>query len=534
MYRAYKDYRQSEEQYIQLLNHVRNNEVTKSDLVLLNSCYQPDAGKLHDRITLTTHNYKADIINRDELKRLPEPSFQYEAHIEGDFSDKSYPADPVLTLRNGARVMFIRNDSGEERQYYNGRLATVVNLAEEKIEVEFEDTHLRYELKRETWQNIRYRYNKESDQVDEDVLGAFSQYPIRLAWAITIHKSQGFTFDKVIVDASDSFAAGQVYVALSRCRSLNGLVLRSKLNGEQISTDERVLAHAHRLEPETRLLQLLDAARRDFEQEQLVHIFSVEKIHSLLLEWLEELPGKKVPDLDNVIAMAQQVVAKAAELMEVSKKFTKQLEELLANANASGHFDPLHQRAEKAVAYFHDFLKNEILLALQKHVQEVRGKAKVKKYAAQVRELAVVVSRRCEKLRNASLAGHRYFVRQEKEEEIAPINTKREKGQSALETLTLFRKLGSVEKVSSIRSLAPSTIESHLAGYILTGEINIDDFVPIEKRNKIEEILEREKGSTLSEIKNKLGEQYSYGEIKAVANHLQKLNEQSSDATSSR
>ncbi len=519
-----KIYRQSEEEYIRLLNHVRNNEVTDSDLILLNSRYQSDADKLHDRITLTTHNYKADVINRDELKRLPGVSFQYEAQVVGDFSDKNYPADPVLTLREGARVMFIRNDSGEERQYYNGRLATVVSLSSEKIEVEFEDSRLRHELKRETWRNIRYRYNKETDQVDEEELGSFSQYPIRLAWAITIHKSQGLTFDKVIVDAIDSFAAGQVYVALSRCRSLDGLVLRSRLNGAQISTDERVLAHARKLESDTKLLQILDEAKRDFEQEQLVHIFNIEKVHTSLLEWLDELPGKKVPEPDAALGLAQQLVAKAVELTDVSKKFTRQLEELLTNANATGDFGPLHTRAEKAVAYFHDFLKKEILQGLQQHLQELRGKSKVKKYAAQVRELALVVSRKCERLRHATLAGQRYFVGEEKEEEaIAPVNTRREKGQSAWESLTLFQRLKSVEKVSSQRGLAKSTIEGHLAGYILTGEINIDDLVPPAKRKTIEKMLEMQKEGTLGEVKNKLGDQYSYGEIKAVANHLQKI-----------
>lgn len=243
-----KIYRQNEQYFIDILNRVRNNVPEAADLQELNKRYNPSfnppAGEKF--ITLTTHNYKADVINAAALKKLTGKLHVFRAEIKGEFSDKALPTDLNLQLKEGAQVMFIKNDSGNERRYYNGKLAIVKKVTNDEILVSFNNGEEDLKMEKETWKNIRYSYNKENDHIEEEELGSFVQYPIRLAWAITIHKSQGLTFEKAVIDAGASFAAGQVYVALSRCTSLAGLVLHSRVSPGAIATDERVIAFAQK------------------------------------------------------------------------------------------------------------------------------------------------------------------------------------------------------------------------------------------------------------------------------------------------
>ena len=181
-------------------------------------------------IVLSTHNQKADAINKEALEALRGKSYKYKAQIEGEFYEKAYPAEEVLELKEGAQVMFIKNDKGEQRKYYNGKIGFISRIEEEAIYVICNDVPDELKVEKEVWQNIRYQYEQQQDALKEEVLGSFTQYPLRLAWAITIHKSQGLTFEKAIIDAGASFAAGQVYVALSRLTSLSGLILNSTIH----------------------------------------------------------------------------------------------------------------------------------------------------------------------------------------------------------------------------------------------------------------------------------------------------------------
>ncbi|MFZ1857309.1 MAG: AAA family ATPase, partial [Chitinophagaceae bacterium] len=219
-----KIYRQRDEQFIGLLNQVRNNKLDEDGISLLESRFEPSfrRSKQDGYIVLTTHNNKASEINARELGSLGGRLFSYDAEVQDEFSDRAYPADEVLHLKIGAQVMFIRNDAAEKgKRFFNGKIGTVSNLEVDKIFVKCDDD-TEIEVQREKWENIRYTLNKSTRQLDTDVLGSFTQFPLRLAWAITIHKSQGLTFEKAIIDAGAAFAPGQVYVALSRCTSLEG------------------------------------------------------------------------------------------------------------------------------------------------------------------------------------------------------------------------------------------------------------------------------------------------------------------------
>ncbi|HEY6899423.1 MAG TPA: AAA family ATPase, partial [Puia sp.] len=237
-----KIYRQNEAEFIDILNKVRSNRISADHLERLNDYYQPDfiPSKHDNYITLTSHNHKADSINQEQLASLPGRSHSFEASITGEFSDKSLPAEKTLTLKEGAQVMLIKNDKGEVRRYFNGKIGTIRSIKDDKLTITFPDEPDELTLEKETWRNIRYQYDKDEDKIEEEELGTFRQYPIRLAWAITIHKSQGLTFEKAVIDAGESFAAGQVYVALSRLTDLKGLVLRSRITPGAIRTDPHI------------------------------------------------------------------------------------------------------------------------------------------------------------------------------------------------------------------------------------------------------------------------------------------------------
>ena len=216
-------YRQTNREFLSILNEVRNNALTPNSLCVLNSRYVPDF-KSKSHITLSTHNSKIDAINQREMDELKGKEYTYKATITDTFPESMYPIDEQLTLKVGARVMFIKNDSSTDKLYYNGKLGVVTSLSKQAINVLCDDG-TEVNVHNEVWENIRYNADFGSDQVQSEIIGTFTHYPLRLAWAITIHKAQGLTFDQLIIDAEDAFAAGQVYVALSRCRSLEGLTL---------------------------------------------------------------------------------------------------------------------------------------------------------------------------------------------------------------------------------------------------------------------------------------------------------------------
>jgi ATP-dependent exoDNAse (exonuclease V) alpha subunit len=233
-------YRQKDEKFLEILNEIRDGAVSDIDFETLNERYIPDFEPTDEPyVYLTSHNRMADEINLKKLAELKGKSYFYKAEITGNFNENQYPNEEILELKTGTQIMFIRNDASGEHRYFNGKLAEVVEIDEQEIHVVIDGEDEIFKLKKETWDQKRYSL-AEDKSIQEEVLGSFKQYPIRLAWAVTIHKSQGLTFDRLIIDAGKSFASGQVYVALSRCRTLEGIVLKSKITPEVIFSDKRV------------------------------------------------------------------------------------------------------------------------------------------------------------------------------------------------------------------------------------------------------------------------------------------------------
>ncbi len=243
-----KVHRQSDSKFISMLNRIRDGVLRDEDERLLKTKYRKDfePGDSQRYIRLTTHNHKARRYNFSRLEDLPGPEFEYKAFIDGYYPKEEYPNDYVLRLKERARVMFIANDN-KNSQYVNGTLGTGVYADEDSIIVNTDDGK-QVNVCRTKWDFYRYRINRERKEVERNLLGSFTQYPLRLAWAVTIHKSQGLTFDREIIDAGRAFTYGQVYVALSRCRTLDGIVLTSRITQDVVSTDPLVLEYMQLVE----------------------------------------------------------------------------------------------------------------------------------------------------------------------------------------------------------------------------------------------------------------------------------------------
>ncbi len=542
-----KIYRQSDTTFIDLLNKLRNNTVTAADLDFLQRFYQPDfkPEKEGEYVILTTHNAKANLINQEELKKLPGKSITFKAETSGDFNEKAVPAENELQLKEGAQIMFIRNDKGEQRRFYNGKTGIVKRIAGENIWVAFPDEKEELLVEKESWKNIRYKYKQETEEVEEEVKGTFTQYPIRLAWAITIHKSQGLTFNKAIIDAGESFAPGQVYVALSRLTSLQGLVLFSPIQAQSVLTNEQAVAFTQREQDHDRLVQELNNARKGYLHQLLLQAFNWFKISNTIEKWKESLESRRIPLEEEAGKLANALREKVLEQQKIADKFCRQLDHLLQEAQEN-NYAQTRERVAAAVEYFNGAVDNGLLKPLQQHLKKIKEQPKkAKKYRKELEQMILMLKERERRLEQALIlteslvegADSADILEQLEQQKLALKasgkgnekelkNKKPEKGETRRISLNLFREGKSVEEIARERDLVPGTIEGHLASFILSGELQIQELVPEEKLNRIQKVLkeaeEMEEGLSTSQIKELLGEEVSYGDIKAVQNYLNK------------
>lgn len=356
-------YRQSNENFIRILNKIRDNAADEDTLRELNQRYRPGfrPDDSEGYVTLTTHNYQAAAINDERLSELSGEERSYEADVRGDFPESSYPTGMNLVLKVDAQVMFVKNDSSIGKRYYNGKIGRVVDLGDDYIEVLCQGDPEPVQVSMEDWDNVRYTVNPGNKEIQEEVIGTFRQYPLKLAWAITIHKSQGLTFDKVIVDARDSFAHGQVYVALSRCRSLEGLVLSSPLAGFSIKKDHKVNDFTRNAEENPAGITELCRSKILFQQQLLAELFdfrpALRLLDRLLKKW-EEHREQLTGNLNEIIPIVQ--AALLTDLVPVSGKFTGQLTQLTALDSEAEQNVQLQERLRKASEWYLQRLKNDV------------------------------------------------------------------------------------------------------------------------------------------------------------------------------
>ena len=355
-------YRQQDQNFVDLLNNVRDGRVTAATLQALNARYVPrfNPPEGEDWITLTTHNHQAASLNERRLSQIPSEPHTFEARVKGDFPESSYPTDASLTLKVGAQVMFCKNDPSTAKAYYNGRIGRVTDIRGDMVTVvcrrdnssmssnEFD----RIEVKPQEWTNTRYTTDPETATIHEEQIGSFVQIPLRLAWAITIHKSQGLTFDRAIINAGRAFSHGQVYVALSRCRTLDGLILATPISSDIITTDPDVIQFTSYANQRTPTAETFLRDRRSFLEDILCEIFDFRAI-SMRLRYFERLTTEHLsayfPSYVRLVAASATQVDN--QLMAVGVKFQAQIRQLMA-ADNSGKSGLLRERLHKAMTYY--------------------------------------------------------------------------------------------------------------------------------------------------------------------------------------
>lgn len=346
-----KIYRQKEDSFVRLLNKVRNNHMDADDFEDLHLRYDPTFRPERDEkyITLTSHNKQADQINEQELYKLNTVNFTYKAVVENDFPENMYPVEFELHVKEGAQVMFLKNDLIQKR-YYNGKIGVIKELTKEKIIVDCDGSEI--EVGKETWENSRYTLNRADGKLEQEILGTFTQYPLRLAWAITIHKSQGLTFEKVMIDAGAAFSSGQVYVALSRCTSLEGIVLLSKIPPAAIHSNDHVTKGQQSLSYKGSLAERFAGARQLYTQQLLEDIFSFGEINDAaerLAFQIAQHPDKLNPEAKNWIMHFKQHLAADKE---IGLKFIGQISLLMKQEAVIENNAPLQKRISDAANHF--------------------------------------------------------------------------------------------------------------------------------------------------------------------------------------
>lgn len=350
-----KVFRQSDSTFINLLNQIRTDKLTEEGLKLLQTRYSPNFRPSDDdfHITLTTHNYKADTINVEELAKLGSKTKTFRAGIKGQFYESSFPSDEFLELKKGARVMFVKNDTEQPRRFYNGMIGTITLFDDvnETIYVKPDDEDEDViAVSKMSWENVKYEMDSETMQLKEEVVGTFTQYPLRLAWAITIHKSQGLTFEKAVIDAGDSFAPGQVYVALSRCRTLEGITLLSHINRSSIRNDAQVVSFSSQISDKDTLKVELDKNEQQYKLNLLLDLFNFNSVLYTSKLWHKDIVELGSSFNEEVIPFIRNIVSMIESLVEVSIKFQNQLKAIFSKYP----FDKLYfeERMKAASVYY--------------------------------------------------------------------------------------------------------------------------------------------------------------------------------------
>lgn len=545
-----KIYRQADDNFIRILNNLRTNQVTKQDIEILNSYYKPNhKPELNEGyIQLTTHNNKADSANRESLQRLSEKSYFFKSKTTGDFNEYAYPVEENLELKKGAQIMFIKNDPTGAQRFFNGKIGNISNIGNDEIEVTFPDSAKPVILEQYEWKNIKYTLNEATNEIEEKVAGTFTQFPVKLAWAITIHKSQGLTFSKAIIDIGNAFAPGQVYVALSRLKSLDGLILSSAINMNSLNVDENITAYSDSKENPAALNELFEAESFFFVRNYILESFNFSGLIQSLSSHLESYQkDEKKSSKQKHFNWANDLKKEVDLTKSVADKFLNQLKQIF-ELKQDDYKQQLHARVPAAKNHFSPVLK-QFSKHILKHIEELQNDKKVKTYIQELIELDGLFFKQLQLINKAdamvqSVIEESEFskekinisvenrerisdlveinVKQEnKKRERNKAETKKEKINTKEVSYTLYKAGKSVEEIAKERNMVSMTIEGHLAHYVSLGLLNISDFVEKQKRENIVAVSKTLGTDLFSPIKQSLGEEYTYSEIRfAMAYHL--------------
>jgi len=549
-----KIFRQTDDAFISILNNLRNNQISAADIQNLNQYVKPDFDLKANKgyITLTTHNAKADAMNAQALEDLEGKLVTYKPEIVDDFPDKIYPVEENLKLKVGAQVMFVKNDLSFDKKYFNGKMGFIKSLSSKEILVHFPEEQITIEVEKYEWQNIRYKVDETTKEIEEEILGTFVHYPIKLAWAITVHKSQGLTFDKAALDVSKVFLPGQAYVALSRLRSLNGLVLLSPIKMNGISNDQDVMDYSLNKASEELLKNALHIETKNFILNYLKNSFD-------WVELAQEWRNHKFSYSDNTESSAKSKHANWAAnqlvaiegLLDPSQKFIVQLNKIFNKETV----DLIHV-SERFLAAYNYFIKpmDDLVFEILWKVEEVKRQKKAKAFYDELMVLEELQTKAVLRLMKAKLlietvvAGEtiskekltsntikKYISyktetiqAQFKELNITLIDdeadverytkkkktTKEPKKSTIQETYELWIEKNTVKEIAAIRKFTEETILGHLTKLIIAKAIKIEDVLPEDKILELTEAFYGYKEESISPLKEQYGEKFSWEELR--------------------
>ena len=607
-------YRQKNEDFITVLNEIRNDNLSIKSAEILNNRYNPNFSPSKDDgyITLTTHNNRANLINNSELNKLKNKSCFFKAEISGKFNENAFPNSEILELKLGAQVMFIKNDSSIEKRFFNGKIGVITDISRETVTVQCANEIDKIITEKEIWDNINYSINEETKEIKEDLVGSFSQIPLRLAWAITIHKSQGLTFEKAIIDAEASFAHGQTYVALSRCTSLEGLVLKTPITSSAIINDSTVSVFNQDVEKNHPDEKILNDSEKKFQLNLIIELLDYQSFLYPITRLIDVFYKNKTSIKGDVINHLQTIKDDGiVALMKVSAGFKNQLLTISENNVLPEDSSIVKERFIKAIDYFLIQTKNNIkkpldsisfssdnkavkkdfnkqfeslnekleekLFLLQKMTDgfrvneylKVRAKAVLQKIevtkkkktpskrdpilAIKLRELRDVISK-LEKIPHFQIFTQETLYalcdalpRNEKdllkitgmgkirvtkygkeiidaiesyctENGINKFNEQKKENKKSTKQISfeLFKSGLSIKEIGKERSLTFGTVESHLASYIPSGDLDVLELIPVKKYKKILRSIEETKFKNLTELKEKVDKSFSFMELRMV------------------
>ncbi|KUJ62509.1 helicase [Flavobacteriaceae bacterium CRH] len=552
-----KIYRQSDDTFISVLNNLRNNQITPQDIQVLNEYVKPDFDLKNNPgyITLTTHNAKADSMNEQAINDLEGNEFSFQPFVVGDFPEKIFPVEENLKLKVGAQVMFVKNDLSFEKRYFNGKMGVIKSLSPEEIFVHFPEENKTIEVEKYEWKNIRYKVNDLTKEVEEEVLGTFAHYPLKLAWAITVHKSQGLTFEKAALDVSQVFLPGQAYVALSRLTSLNGLILLSALQMNGISNDQDVMDYALNKATEDVLKNSLHFETKNFIHNYLINSFNWT---DLAQEWRNHRFSYNENAANSEKAKHAVWAHKRLEtidaLVDPSQKFVHQLNKIFNKETVDLFF--VQERVMAAYDYFFKPM-DKLVTDLLNKMAEIQKFKKVKEFYEELAFLddlqtkavlrlmkaklliEIVVAGESiskEKLSSTAIKNYKLDkvakIREEfnmantdifKTEEPAVRYTARKldknepktvKKTTVEETHDLWLEKNSIQDIARIRKLTAQTIEMHLIKLIQAKKVEISDVLPYDKILALREAFEFYQEESLNGLKEKHGDEFTWDELK--------------------
>lgn len=552
-----KIYRQADARFVSLLNNFRTNTITADDYAILNKQVNTgfDTKKNKGYITLTTHNRKADEINDQELQDLKGEEFVFLPEIIGDFPEKIYPLEPELVLKKGAQVMFVKNDLSHEKRYYNGKIGFVFYISAHEIEVLIPEDNVKITVEKYEWQNVRYVLNEQTKEIEEEVLGTFVQYPLKLAWAITVHKSQGLTFDKAILDINDVFMSGQAYVALSRLRTLSGLILSKPVAIREIGADQHILSFSERnkhLNNEDGLLQ----AKLEYLWIQIKETFDWTTAHKQFSDWNRTWVDEKKSTRKIYAPWAVKQERLLENLKSVATKF---LHEIYALFTAEDfRVEHLILRLEKAYSYFYpklDELAYDTLFVLEQSKkkkgfvlfteqlsvfehQHIKMVLKLIKTHKMIRIFKAGKDFNKHDLETQEIVTYRLnhltAIKEILRTQILDIDTvetddlkeipKTPKISTIDKTFELWQRKRTIKEIAEERKLSVQTITQHIGKLIGQQKIDVTEVLSTKKIKELEKLFENHHGKTLTELKAEAPETTTWEELRIFKAYLELVN----------